>query len=91
MYNLAKFYHYSFGTEIDKARALNFYKKAGMPGLGEAEYRAGMLLLTDEEIYNFDDGINWLQQASRKGQPNAEFLLGQNFFQGKDILMQILG
>ncbi|MFT6193991.1 MAG: hypothetical protein ACJASU_000890 [Cognaticolwellia sp.] len=80
MYNLAKFYHYGFGTKIDKARALNFYKKAGMRGLREAEYTAGMLLLTDKELYDFDDGINWLQRASRKGQPNAAFLLGQSFF-----------
>lgn len=80
MYNLAKFYHYGFGTEIDKARALSFYKKAGMRGLREAEYKAGMLLLTDEDLYDFDDGVNWLQRASRKGQPNAAFLLGQSFF-----------
>ncbi|MFT6919284.1 MAG: TPR repeat protein [Cognaticolwellia sp.] len=58
MHNLTKFYHYGFGTEIDKARALNFYKKAGMRGLREAEYSAGMLLLTDEELYDFDDGVN---------------------------------
>jgi len=80
MYNLAKFYHYGYGTEVDKARALNFYKKAGMQGLREAEYRAGMLLLTDEALYDFDGGVNWLQRASRKGQPNAAFLLGQSFF-----------
>ena len=80
MYNLGKFFHYGFGTEVDKARALNFYKKAGMRGVLEAEYQAGLLLLTDKELYNFDDGIKWLKRASRKGQPNAAFLLGQSFF-----------
>lgn len=80
MYNLAKFYHYGFGTEIDKSRALNFYKKAGSRGLREADYQAGMLLLTDQESYDFDEGVKWLLRASRKGQPNAAFLLGQSFF-----------
>ncbi|AWB56955.1 hypothetical protein DBO93_04880 [Colwellia sp. Arc7-D] len=79
IYNLAKFYHYGFGTEIDKARALKFYKKAGIHGVRAAEYKAGMLLLTEEQLYDFDEGIKWLKRASRKGQPNAAFLLGQSY------------
>ncbi|SEK37998.1 Sel1 repeat-containing protein [Colwellia chukchiensis] len=80
MFNLGKFFQYGFGTEIDNARALNFYKKAAMRGLREAEYRAGMLLLSDQQLYDFDQAEKWLKRASRKGQPNAAFLLGKNYF-----------
>jgi hypothetical protein len=78
-YTLAKFYHFGFGTEVDKARALKFYKRAGIKGVREAEYKAGMLLLTEEELYDLDDGIKWLKRAARKGQPNAAFLLGRTY------------
>jgi hypothetical protein len=78
-YTLAKFYDYGFGTEINKEKALKFYKRAGIKGVREAEYKAGMLLLTEEELYDFDDGIKWLKRAARKGQPNAAFLLGRSY------------
>jgi hypothetical protein len=83
MYNLGKFFHYGFGTPKDEARALNYYKKAGMRGVREAEYSAGKILLTNKELYDFDDAVKWLERASRKGQPNAAFLLGQSYFNKK--------
>lgn len=86
MYNLAKFYQYGFGTDVDKAKALNFYKKAGRLGLKESAYKAGELLLTDDVLYDFNSGVNWLQRAARQGQPNAAFLLGQSYFSKKKFL-----
>jgi hypothetical protein len=84
MYNLGKFYEFGFGTDINKAKALSQYKKAGINGVREAEYKAGEILLTDKELYNFDDGVNWLKRASRKGHPRAAFLLGQSYYANKD-------
>lgn len=80
MYNLAKFYHLGFGTEIDKARALKYYKKSALRGTKEGAYQAGLLLMTEEALYDFDEGVKWLERASRNGQPNAAFLLGQSHF-----------
>lgn len=82
---LGKFYQNGYGTPVNISKAINYYKKAASFGIKEAKFKAGYLLLTNKENYDYDEGIKWLTKAARFNHPNAAFFLGITYFDEKNF------
>ena len=76
-YNIAKFYYFGYGTEVNYESALRYYRKSAVKGVKEAQYMAGLLYITNEALKDYDQGIKWLERAANYNHPHAAFLLGK--------------
>ena len=81
-YNTAKFYYYGYGTEVNKALALKYYRKSAVNGSKEAQYMTGLIFITEQGVQDHDQGIYWLERAAANGHIHAVFLLGKVHAQG---------
>lgn len=76
-YNTGKFYYFGYGTNIDQEKALYYYRKAAVKGVKEAQYMAGLLFITNDELKDYNQGIKWLERAANFNHVHAAFLLGK--------------
>ncbi|REL27281.1 sel1 repeat family protein [Thalassotalea euphylliae] len=81
-YNTAKFYYYGYGTDIDKALALKYYRKTAVNGSKEAQYMTGLIYVSEPDLQDHEQGIYWLERAAANGHIHASFLLGKAHAQG---------
>ena len=54
--------------------------------LPTAQYALGKLYLSDDlEVHDVDDGIQWLERATRNGNADAAYRLGKEYLMGKSV------
>ncbi len=73
---LAQFYYFGYGTDIDREKAFVLFKKGARLGNLAAQYKTGLIYLSNDKFKNLDKGIRYLERASRRNYLNSTFLLG---------------
>ncbi|WP_351016952.1 tetratricopeptide repeat protein [Shewanella sp. AC91-MNA-CIBAN-0169] len=79
---LAEFYYTGYGTDKDLDMALKWYRRAGKYGVLDAKYKAGVLYLQDTPLKDVDEGVEFLQFASKMGHSQSSYLLGKMYLGG---------
>ncbi|NMP33203.1 sel1 repeat family protein [Thalassotalea sp. M1531] len=89
MLTLGQFYFSGYGTEKNDKMALKYFKKASRHGYIAAAFKAGFIYLTNEDLKDVDDGIEYLEKAAKNGYEQADLLLGMvhydDKYQNKDM------
>ncbi|WP_445776092.1 tetratricopeptide repeat protein [Shewanella sp.] len=78
---LGEFYYAGYGTDKDLDMALKWYRRAGKFVL-DAKYKAGVLYLQDTHLKDVDEGIEFLEYASKMGHAQSSYLLGKMYLGG---------
>ncbi|GGB52407.1 sel1 repeat family protein [Shewanella inventionis] len=78
---LGEFYYAGYGTDKDLDMALKWYRRAGKFVL-DAKYKAGVLYLQDTHLKDVDEGIEFLEYASKLGHAQSSYLLGKMYLGG---------
>lgn len=81
-FNLGQAYKLGRGVPVDMAMAEQWYRKAALQGLPQAEANYGLAL--------FDQGKRgeatpWLERAVSRGEPRAQLVLGTMLFNGDGV------
>ena len=85
LFNLGQAYKLGRGVVRNDATALDYYRKAAARGHGPAQERLGITLYRQPATRA--EGLNWLDQAARRNQPRAQYVLGIAHFNG-DVLQK---
>lgn len=92
--NIGVFYEFGDGVEIDKKKALQFYKKGFEEGSHLAAYKMGRLLINEK--INLKEGNKYLKYAAEQGNTFAmdDYIINMNNKNGvemnEDDLMKFL-
>lgn len=78
---LGEFYYAGYGTDKDLDMALKWYRRAGKYVL-DAKYKAGVLYLQDTHLKDVDEGVEYLEYASKMGHSQSSYLLGKMYLGG---------
>ena len=73
-------HHIGEDVAHDEATALRMYKKAADLGLGEAMTMIGIMSKISRD---YATAFHWFQMAADRGEPDAEFELGQAYAEGQ--------
>ncbi|MFC3581055.1 SPOR domain-containing protein [Sphingomonas hylomeconis] len=81
-FNLGQAYKLGRGVPVDMALAEQWYRKAALQGLPQAETNYGLAL--------FDQGkrgeaLPWLEKSTARGEPRAQLVLGTMLFNGDGV------
>ncbi|WP_137225583.1 tetratricopeptide repeat protein [Shewanella sp. MEBiC00475] len=79
---LGEFYYAGYGTDKDLDMALKWYRRAGKNGVMDAKYKAGVLHLQDTHLKDIDEGVEYLEYASKMGHGQSSYLLGKMYLGG---------
>jgi hypothetical protein len=79
---LGEFYYVGYGTDKDIDMALKWYRRAGKYGVMDAKYKAGVLYLQDTHLKDIDEGVEYLEYASKRGHGQSSYLLGKMYLGG---------
>jgi cell division septation protein DedD len=78
-YNLAHAYQVGQGVPADPKLAQDWYLKAANQGHEEAQTNLGLILFRNGDR---SGALPWLQKASDRGEPRAQYVLGTAHFNG---------
>ncbi|MEW6998032.1 tetratricopeptide repeat protein [Colwelliaceae bacterium BS250] len=81
METLGSFYHVGYGTEVDRALALKWYKRSAKYFSVAGSYKTGLFYLTESGFIDTDKGISYLKKAARKGHSESSYLVGMLYSQ----------
>ena len=84
MCNVAMCYIRGNGVEKNTSLASDYYKKAADKGNVKAMYEYGNICL-DDNIRNFQDGIEYLTKAGDAGLADAQYSLGVCYYNGYGV------
>ena len=79
---LAEFYYVGYGTDQDTDDALKWYKRAGKYGVLTAKYKAGVIYLQKGKNHDVNEGVDLLEQVSRRSFSPSALLLGKLYLGG---------
>jgi TPR repeat protein len=74
---LAGLYEHGKGVKVNMASAVNWYRKAALQGMAEAQFNLGRLLAYGDIERNLDEAVYWLQRAVKSGHEEASLLLAK--------------
>lgn len=81
---VARAYDTGFQVEMDKAKAVEWYRKAAFQGHRAAQYEYGRHLLEGEGIEaNEAEGFTWIQKGAFKAWPPAQYHVAQLWCEGR--------
>ncbi|MCT7941313.1 MULTISPECIES: tetratricopeptide repeat protein [Shewanella] len=82
MFMLGEFYYRGYGTIQNTNLALKWYRKAAKFDSPLAQYRAGLIYISDVDYQDTPKGIQYLEQADKNHMSAASHLLGLLYFEG---------
>ena len=82
-FNMGQAYKLGRGVTKNEATALDYYRKAAVKGHGPAQEKLGITLYATPATRA--EGLRWLEQAARKNQPRAQYVLGVAYFNGDTV------
>lgn len=80
---LGNFYVTGYGTEKDTKKALRMYEKAAKWGQATAQFKAGLIYISDEADRDAGKGISYLKKAVKNGYYDAAYVLGVVYLEGE--------
>jgi TPR repeat protein len=83
LFNMGQAYKLGRGVAQNEKIALDYYRKAAMRGHGPAQEKLGITLYAQPDAKA--EGIRWLEQAAKKNQPRAQYVLGVAHFNGDAV------
>jgi uncharacterized protein len=83
LFNMGQAYKLGRGVTANEATALAYYRKAATRGHGPAQEKLGITLYAQPATRA--EGLRWLEQAARKKQPRAQYVLGVAHFNGDAV------
>lgn len=81
-FNLGQAYKLGRGVAVDMPMAENWYRKAALQGLPQAEANYGLALFDQGKRA---DALPWLEKAVARGEPRAQLVLGTMLFNGDGV------
>ncbi|WP_189404289.1 tetratricopeptide repeat protein [Alteromonas halophila] len=66
-----------YGTDVDKEKALDYYKKAARWGSVLGRYKMGLLMLQHGEQEEREEGLVHLSDAAKRDHPTAIYFMGE--------------
>ncbi|NML10852.1 tetratricopeptide repeat protein [Sphingobium sp. AR-3-1] len=81
-FNLAQAYKLGRGVQPDLNTAIDWYRKAAVQGHLRAEDNLGLLLFQHGDR---TDAMPYLQRASMRGEPRAQYIVGTALFNGDTL------
>jgi len=85
MSTLAELYAYGYGTEQSTKKALKQYRKAAKYGSVKGQFKAGMILISDEQFKDIDAGAIYLKKAARNKDNNAALILAMVYSRKNEL------
>jgi len=82
---LGNFYYFGYGTKKDTSKALKMYKQAAKWDQASAQYKVGLIYVSDLTGDDPSDGIRYLKRATKNRFYEAAYLLGVIYFEGKIV------
>ncbi len=83
MVKLGLLYHSGLGVTVDHEKALRLWRAAVEKGSAEGAYALGYHGYWHREAY--DKALPWLLQAAEEGLPDAQYLVGQAYQDGRGV------
>lgn len=83
LFNMGQAYKLGRGVAQNERIALDYYRKAATRGHGPAQEKLGITLYAQPD--GKAEGIRWLEQAAKKNQPRAQYVLGVAHFNGDAV------
>ena len=80
LFNMGQAYKLGRGVAKDETIALDYYRKAASRGHAPAQEKLGITLYAQAESKT--EGLRWLEQAAKKNQPRAQYVLAVAHFNG---------
>ena len=80
LFNLGQAYKLGRGVTKNENIALDYFRKASERGHGPAQEKLGITLYAAADTKA--EGLRWLEQAAKSGQPRAQYILGVAHFNG---------
>lgn len=81
LFNLGQAYKLGRGVTKNENIALDYFRKAAERGHGPAQEKLGITLYAAADTKA--EGLRWLEQAAKSGQPRAQYVLGVAHFNGE--------
>ncbi|ESQ76508.1 tetratricopeptide repeat protein [Asticcacaulis sp. YBE204] len=83
---VAEAYDNGFQTDVNKAEAVNWYRKAAYQSHAKSQYELGQHYLDGEGIARDDaEGFRWVQKAAFKDYPEGQLRAGQLLCEGRGV------
>ena len=76
MSTLAELYLQGYGTKKDKELSLRYYRRAAKYGSVIGTAKTGLLYLSDQALFNKEQGIKYLKKAARNKHGDSAYVLG---------------
>lgn len=74
---LGDMYLNGYGTDKNKSKALKAFKKAGSWGSTEGNYKAGLLIISDDNLADKETGLRFLRDSAKSGHKNAVYFMAE--------------
>ena len=74
---LGDMYLNGYGTDESKSKALKAFKKAGSWGSVEGNYKAGLLIISDDSLADKEKGLYFLRDSAKSGHKNAVYFMAE--------------
>ena len=85
-FELARYYEYGLGVQVDLIEAIKKYEKFAKRGDVEAQLRLGLCYLRDDcPLQNSNIALEWLLKAASQGSVEALYQLGMIYRNGNGI------
>ena len=83
LFNMGQAYKLGRGVAKNEKIALDYYRKAATRGHGPAQEKLGITLYAQADTKA--ESVRWLEQAAKRNQPRAQYVLGVAHFNGDAV------
>ena len=82
---IAEMYYHGYGTKKNLRRAVKYYKKAAFKGVPSAQYKMGLIYLSNAHYQDTEKGLTYIQQAAQSQHPGAMHTLGLIYLHNQNL------
>jgi cell division septation protein DedD len=81
-FNMGQAYNLGHGVGVDKAAAMEWFRKAAASGHAQAQAAVGIQLF---QAGKRDEALTFLKQAADQGEPKAQYIVATAYFNGDSL------
>ena len=82
---LADMYYNGYGTKKNLRRAVKYYQKAAFKGVPSAQYKMGLIYLSNDHYQDPEKGLTYIEQAAQSKHPGAMHTLGLIYLHNQNL------
>jgi cell division septation protein DedD len=81
-FNMGQAYNLGHGVPVDKAAAMDWFRKAAAAGHAQAQAAVGISLF---QAGKRDEALTYLKKAADQGEPKAQYIVATAYFNGDSL------